>query len=259
MRAPANRMSALMVVVALAAAPIFAASLAAADDLGGTHLSWWACPGDQHAAPGVPFDCVPDGGSVYTLIGSIGLSEDITNVLSMDADVLIAFPEAKGVPAFWQLEPNGCNPSALSLIKGMPEHCGDHVNAFCRGDSDQCDLFYSPRIVPGVNVLKLSITAGRIYPNTVQLSAGQRYFAFALNIPMIGAADCSGCSAPAAIGFSRATLYSFDANGEPRPPVTVSGSFPGSTACATANDGYSECARVPARRMTWGQLKSLYR
>jgi len=49
-------------------------------------------------------------------------------------------------------------PATLALVKGMPPGCGDHVNAFCRGDSNQCDLFYTAAAFPGSGLLKLSIT-----------------------------------------------------------------------------------------------------
>ena len=141
----------------------------------------------------------------------------------------------------------------------MPEGCGEHLNAFCHGDTNLCDLLYSALVVPGTNVLRLSITVGRGFLHTAQLHAGQRYFAFAINIPMLGSASCIGCSQPSAIGFSQGTIYSLDALGQLVTPVTVSGSYPSANACATANDGYSECVTVPVRRLSWGRLKSLYR
>lgn len=246
-------------LLALLATCLLAPSPARARDIGGTQLNWWACPSDAHAAPGVPFDCIAEGGTVYTLVGSFTLDTDIPNAVSMDADVNIAFPGQPSIPSFWQLDFGGCNPFSFQLVKGMPGGCAEHLNAFCQGDSNNCDLVYSAFTVPGSNVLKLSITVGRGFLHTVDLRGGQRYFAFAFNIPMLGAGSCLGCSLPCAIGFSKGTIYSLDAQGELLPAVTVSGSYPGTVACATANDGYSECVTVPVRRTSWGQLKQLYR
>jgi hypothetical protein len=243
----------LALLLALAPRP------AAAGDVGATFLTWWACPGDRHAAPGVPFDCLADGGTVYTLVGTFALASDVSKAVSMDADVNIAFPGLPVVPNFWEIDLGGCNPSSFNLVKGMPQDCGGHLNAFCGGDSNLCDLVYSAFVFPNSNVLRLSITAGRDFFHTVDLKGGQRYFAFAINIPMYGAANCIGCTTPCAIGFSKATIYSIDAAGQLQPPATVSGSYPGAIACATANDGFSECVTVPVRRLTWGRLKSLYR
>ena len=232
-------------------------SRAAADD-GATYLSWEACPGSHHAAPGVPFDCLPEGGSVYTLIGTFTVDHTIAGALSMDADVSIAFPELSELPPFWSIVDGGCN-RPFAIVRTMPDDCPDHVNAFCSGDTNRCDLNYSASVLPGTSILRLSITASAAYPSTATLAQGQRYFAFTLNIPMTGAANCTGCTAPSAIGFSQGRIYALDGHGGLAPPVTVTGSHPGANACATANDGFSECTTVPTRRLSWGRLKSLYR
>jgi len=237
-----------LVLVATGAAPARAA------DVGATFLTWWSCPGDRNSAPGVPFDCIGDGGAVYTLVGTFAVSRDVSKATSMDADVTLAFPGAPAVPDFFQVGWNGCNPFAFQGLKSMPAGCADHVNAFCGGDTSQCDLLYSTIDDSSPNVLRLSFTIAAATP--VHLSAGTRYFAFALNIPMQGAAGCSGCTTPCAIGFGRGTI---NTDGEVPVAQTVSGSFPGANACATANDGYSECSTVPVRRTSWGRLKSLYR
>ena len=254
-RSPATVCLAVALVLALGSA----AGVASAEDIGATYLSWWACPGDRNATPGVPFDCVAESGTVYTLLGTFSLQSGVTNAVSMDADVNIAFPGIPAIPRFWEIDLGGCNPASFALVKGMPQDCGGHINAFCGGDSNLCDLVYSAFVFPNSNVLRISITAGRGFFHSVNLAGGQRYFAFAINIPMYGSASCFGCAEPCAIGFSRATIYSLDDVGQLNPPATVSAAFPGSNACATANDGFSECTTVPTRRMTWGRLKSLYR
>lgn len=254
----AARRAATAFALALACA-LTARPAGAATDVGATFLSWWACPGDRNAAPGVPFDCIANSGTVYTLIGTFVLDQNVPNAVSMDADVNFAFTGEASVPHFWQIDLGGCNPTSFTLVKGMPDQCGGHQNAFCNGDSNQCDLVYSAFVFPNSNTMRLSITVGRGIGSPVDLVAGQRYFAFAIDIPMVGAAGCLGCTAPTAIGFSDATIYSIDDQGNLRPPVRVTATFPGANACATANDGYSECQTVPVRRMTWGRLKQMYR
>lgn len=247
------------IVVLAARTPAAAATDAVVSDVGGTYLTWWACPGDPHAVSNVPFDCVAGGGIVYTLVGSFTVAIDVPRAKTMSIDVNVAFPGLQSVPPFWAIDGAGCNASGFTLVKGAPAGCVDHVNAFCRGDSNQCDLLYTASVVPGSGMLRLAITAARGFPDTTSLAAGQRYFAFALNVPMDAAASCGGCTAPAAIGFNQGTIYSVDSNGQPLPPIVVTGSYPGAKACATVNDGVSDCSRVPVQRRTWGRLKSLYR
>ncbi len=245
--------------LAVAASLAADASLAVAEnegvtDAGGTYLNWWACPGDPHAASNVPFDCVAGGGVVYTLVGAFTLNTDVPHAQSMSVNVNIAFAGLPTIPPFWAIDATGCNANAFRPVKGMPASCGGHLNAFCGGDSNQCELVYTAAVVPGSSMVQLLITAARVPPNTTPLSAGQSYFAFGLNITMDGSAACTGCSAPVAIGFSSGTIFSSDL-----PPVVVSGTYPGAKPCATVNNGTSECARTPVQRLSWGRLKSIYR
>src|SRR5262249_24780326 len=160
---------------------------------------------------------------------------------------------------FWAIDVGGCNPLAFAIVKGMPAYCGSHVNAFCSGDTNLCELFYVPSLIVSSGMVRLSITAARVPPSTVSLAAGQSYFGFALNITTDGSASCNGCSAPAAIGFDTATINPVYANGMPLPSIDISGTYPGAKPCATVNNGTSVCARVPVQRLSWGRLKSLYR
>jgi len=196
---------------------------------------------------------------VYTLVGTFVLADDVPRAISMDADVNIALPGLDTIPSFWDVLPAGCNASAFSIIKTMPADCGGHVNAFCGADTGRCDLLYAAERVPGTNVLRLSVTVTGGALNAAHLHGGQPYFAFALNIPMLSPAGCPGCSAPAALGFARGTIYALATDGSLEPPIVVSATYPGARACASANDGYADCTTVPVRRPSWGRLKSLYR
>lgn len=246
------RVALLIAVLALAPHP----SRADTPTVGGTSLSWWACPGNANAAPGVPFDCVAESGTVYTLVGTFATDREVQGAVAVNADVSVAFPGETTVPSFWSIDKAGCNSFGFWPVKGMPVSCDGHLNAFCAGDSNQCDLLLTAEVNPFSGILKLAITLAG--PRTT-LHAGQKYYAFAINFPMIGAATCTGCAAPSAIGFSRGTIYSTDDQGHDLQPVAVTGGHPGANACATANDGYSECTTVPTKRRSWGQLKSLYR
>jgi hypothetical protein len=255
----ANGLVVIAVATTLLAPPrAVLASDFAVNDAGGTYLSWWACAGDAQASSAVSLDCAATGGAVYTLVGTFTPTVDVPHAVSMSADLNIAFT-GSSVPPFWSIDALGCNASAFNLLKGMPAACAGNVNAFCAGDSNQCDLLYAASAVAGAGVMRVSITVARGIQSAVPLVAGQRYFAFALNIPMEGAAGCTGCTAAAAVGFNKGTIYSIDDNGQALPPITVTGWYPGAVPCATANGGTSACAKVPAQRLSWGRLKSLYR
>ena len=108
--------------------------------------------------------------------------------------------------------------------------------------------------------LRLSLSVGSFAPTGVPIpSAPQRLFAFALNLPLSAAGGCDGCESVAVVTWKSGTIYGFDENGIPLPPITVSSDDPTAFACASVNDDGAGCLRTPARRTTWGQLKSLYR
>src|SRR5216117_1077520 len=107
--------SALLAACLLARGP----SRASAEAIGPTFLSWSGCAVGEGPST-IPFDCAPEGGSVYTIVGAFAVSESISHAVSMDVDLDIVFPVVSGVPDFWNIGLGGCNASALVLVKGSP-------------------------------------------------------------------------------------------------------------------------------------------
>jgi len=226
---------------------------------GPTFLTWNSCPGSASASTAVDLDCQGASGAVWTLVGAFMVSTPIPRAVSLDADVEVEFPMQAEVPEFWNFELAGCNPSGLTRVKNMPVGCESLMNAFCGGDSTLCDIFYSSSIQPS-NRLHLSLSVGTFSPSGMPIPASpQRMFAFALNLPIVAAGNCGGCQAVAVVTWKNGTIYGFDEQGSPLPPIIVSSSDPTAFACASVNDDGAACMRTPARRTTWGQLKSLYR
>jgi hypothetical protein len=116
---------------------------------------------------------------VYTLVGTFSLSEPVAHAVSMDANVEIAFPSLTHVPDFWDVRAGGCNTSDIIVGKGTAPGCAGHLNAFCRGDTNDCDVLYSARIAPGTNVLKLDLT---LRPPSVTGVAARRVAAGLLRV-----------------------------------------------------------------------------
>jgi len=256
-----SRHACLLFAVAMSVA--FAATARAgsgADVTGPTNLAWSGCAGtlDSHLA--VDFDCLANGGAIYTLVGTFSLSEAVTHAVSMDANVEITFPSLTSVPSFWDVRLAGCNGSEIIVGKGAAPGCDGHLNAFCSGDTNQCDVLYSARITPGSNVLKLDLTLRPQSVTGVALAPyPQVYYAFSLGIPMTNAGTCSGCPSSAIASWVSGTVHTVDDLGGPLPDVSVAATFPGATSCAALNGGGPGCNMTPTRARTWGQLKSLYR
>ena len=175
---------------------------------GPTYLAWSACSGNPQALGSVMFDCDAASGAIYTLVGSFAVAEALSRVVSMSADVQIIFPTLDEVPAFWNTRLGGCNDSALLLTKGLSQGCEGHLNAFCSGDSSACDGIYATTIAPGSNSLKLNITLTREpFASVSLLAAPQRYYAFAISLPMTNSEHCPGCTKSAIALWTGATIY----------------------------------------------------
>jgi hypothetical protein len=228
---------------------------------GPTYLAWSACSGDPLAQGSVQFDCDAEGGAVYTLVGSFAVTEPLSRVVSMSADVIITFPTLVEIPAFWNTRIGGCNDSALLLSKNLSAGCDADPNAFCSGDSSQCDALYATTVGAGGNSLTLNITLTRYPFGSVSLDAApQRYYAFAVSVPMSNASHCSGCPSSAFALWTNATIYAVDEDDQPLPPILIGSSFPGSLSCANINGGTAiGCESTAVFRSTWGRLKAMYR
>ncbi len=227
---------------------------------GPTYLSWSACSGDPRALGSVMFDCEAEGGAIYTLVGSFSVAVPQPRVVSMSADVVITFPTLLEVPEFWNTRLGGCNDSALLLGKGLSVGCDGSPNAFCYGDSNDCDALYATTLV-GPNAINVEVSLTHYPFASVNLEAApQRYFAFALSLPMSNSDHCSGCASSAVALWTNATIYAVDEFDEPLPPISIGSSFPGALSCANVNGGTAiGCESVGVRRSTWGRLKAMYR
>jgi len=247
-------------IALIVAIPVAARAGQPANVTGPTNLAWAGCAGTPASHLAVEFDCLANGGAVYTLVGTFSLSEPVAHAVSMDANVEIAFPSLTHVPDFWDVRLAGCNTSDIIVGKGTAPGCDGHLNAFCRGDTNACDVIYSARIAPGTNVLKLDLTLRPPSVTGVALAASpQVYYAFSLSIPMAHAGSCSGCPSSAIASWVSGTVHAVDDLGGSLPDVKVSADFPGASSCAAVNGGGPGCSQVPTRATTWGQLKSLYR
>jgi len=255
-RSPVAAIPTLALLAWLAAAPAHAGASDGA--IGPTFLSWSGCSGASPSS--IPFDCQPEGGSVYTIVGSFALSEAIDHAVSMDVNLDVVFPTLTTIPDFWNVGADGCSPQSLMLVRTAPSDCDGAGNAFCSGDSTLCDMLYTTIVASGPGRLRIAITLSRAEPGGVPLAAlPERYFAFAINVPMTHAQTCGGCVAPARLIWSNGTIYSLDDLGLPRAPVTVDADYSGAGACAVVNTDASNCGTSPVLRTTWGRLKSLYR
>ena len=97
-------------------------------------------------------------------------------------------------------------------------------------------------------------------PSALNVAANQKLFGFQLSIDLSTSVEaaqggtCVGCTVPGCLVWNSG----FPANFSNTPMTTLTGPFLGSNVLSF-NGGATLCGAVPAKKHTWGQLKSLYR
>jgi len=226
----------------------------------GVDLAWDACASDGGAS-NATFACT-DPERFYDFIGSF-----VTDA---------AFPRFRRATIVLDLEvdsgalPDFFNFAALSNLAG----CNAGILVHKAWQSNACASTATPWVHPptvctlelptlefapgtgGPNRGRLTSNLKECQADGVLIEADRPYYLFTIELFTALAASCSGCQTPAAIVFNQVTLYSFDDQVAPR---TITG--PGLVSnCVTVNGGGGvPCSATPARRNTWGALKSLYR
>lgn len=235
----------------------------------GLRLAWTACPSTTNATTAIAFDCDPNAGSVYDLIGTFSLTNPAPNIAAMDGIVDMRFEGETDVPPFWQFQAGGgCNESGLLLIDARPiaaaTGCSAFANTLCAAGGTACDAFLTGYGVnysgPGTGRLLFTLARAASNPTTLAAEPTQ-FFGFDLQFMMDNAGTCAGCNTPTSIVWNMALLHTTDArNGDETVAAILSSTDPLSAPCANANGGtLAGCGQTPTRRGTWGSLKSLYR
>jgi hypothetical protein len=220
-------------------------------------LAWSNCLGASGATTSVTFDCDPAGGSVYELIGTFVIPPGLPNFIAMDVLLDVNDEGSAVLPLFWELEQGGCNATGIGISASKPSACSSHSTPWGPLGSQAFAVINGYAVgYTAPNRARLLATISRDASSPINLSGSPtRYFAFDLEFFMSSAGTCSGCSHPLDIVWQGAALYTNDG----APTSTLTALDPGSSYCASVNGGGTACSATPARRKTWGELKTLYR
>ncbi|MEQ1832917.1 MAG: hypothetical protein ABL977_07655 [Candidatus Eisenbacteria bacterium] len=266
--------------LAFAATTAHAAAHAAAPSAPGVSLNWDRCFGDG-SVQYRNFACDVNTGS-DRMVGSFELTSPMPAVTGLE--IVLEVGTVAAVPQWWLFTAPGgvigCRGSALGAGFTVPagaNACTDWAGGLGAGGlaGYRSDLSNPTR-------RHVAVAEAVLVP--VDLTAGQEYFAFTLNLQhtkSTGAGSCAGCLDPAVIFLSsvnvvpatgRSTLLTGGANYTGSQWVSWQMGYPsnifhgcghitpdGRCALPYADFIVVPYSVTPTQNSTWGQVKSLYR
>ncbi len=224
----------------------------------GLSLSWSDCslaPATESTA----FAC-DDNGQTFLLVAHFVTAAGSTSFAGISGVIDVALPVSGSVPDWWALGVGECRGGALTLGDVGPISGCDNPYAGTLGQGG--GLVYEPHPIgsPIPYWRRVRIDWSRFEGGTLQPNA--RSTAFTLRLDTSQSFDagsggvCAGCASPACISFTTLDVFSYGGGSEiiettsGRSFVTWRGGQVGGPGCP---------AVVPARAVTWGSIKALYR
>ena len=246
-------MKRLILVMGVVAATLFVASSAMA---AGLTLAWSACASDGGLS-NRNSTCLTNGGAANVLVGTFQLDADIIGVTGIE--VVCDWITAGGVlPAWWEFSTGACRPTSMvanPTISALAVNCSDWAGGAAAGGLAATNS--SGSIAPADTAAHRRIKIGFAVASPVNVTGLTDYFAFNClinNAKTIGTGACAGCLTPVCIVFNSINVV----------PGTAAGTKIGQGVTAGSNFATwqagigANCASVPTRNATWGQVKALY-
>jgi hypothetical protein len=228
---------------------------------GALDMAWSSCAGNGSIVTNLAFDCLSNTGS-GTLVCSFVPPANVIQFAG--AELLVdLISHATPLPAWWALQsPAGCRAGSVSLstaygggagcldlwagTSGLAAVAGYGTGAFNLSTINAGN-------VSQYATLDIALAAPTGAP--VSVTPGLEYFLVNVVIDharSAGAGSCAGCFDPVCLSFTRMLVS------QPGQPDTWL-STPGANSLVTWQGAGADCSAVPARRSSWGAIKSLYR
>ncbi len=255
-------MKRMILGMSVVAAMLLTASSAMA---AGLNLRWQNCFGDGGTADRTSA-CGSNLGNAGTLVGSFVIDSDVLGVTGVEC-VLDVLAAGGTLPAWWDYSAPGgtvgCRGTAISAnaaISGSAVNCFDWAGGVAAGGLAAYRSTDDQSIDPASRPAHKRIIIGFAVAAATDVAAGPgaEYFAFNTvisNAKTTGAGNCAGCATTACIVFNSINIVS----GTTGSVVVGAGTAAGSNFATWQGGAGANCALVPTKNTTWGQVKSLYR
>jgi hypothetical protein len=223
----------------------------------GFDLRWNACGADGGVA-NQSFACDTDDGT-HTMVASFMLDQPISGMFLFEAVLDLIVAGDQPVPAWW--DNNDCRMFAISADANYDPssvNCDDWSGG--TGAAVMSGYHSGGTIAPGDTASHRRMTLiGGVNPPGVALAADQEYFLFNVVVTHSSTLDpdaCAGCDVPVCIVLNSIRF----ANVSAQTLTTLTTALSAGSNFATWQGGSgANCMAVPAKRTTWGAVKSLYR
>lgn len=253
---------------AFAACTLLALALAAPASGAGLDLTWDACATNGGVSD-VTFDCA-NPSAAHTLHFVFTSSEPLFQLRALDGIVQLQ-SDAAELPPFWNLQhpvtnPFACN-GAWSADERRPSECTGAVPAAYTTPGIPEPAFEVTFTTPwggSASRARMGFFARRDNWNLVSLPIvpGTAYYLGQIDFYTALAGSCEGCESPVVMVWDDLTAYGYGEGGYDGGAAFISThvSGPGLVSnCASVNGAQTPCSATPAKQLTWGRLKSLYR
>jgi len=251
----------MLVRVALAALACLALGPLPALAADALFLTWNDCALGGAASATASLACTDDLGE-SPLYLAFTLGQPLDQVVGMEAVVDLQ-TQTSPLPDWWHFEPAGPGTPAgcrLGALGASRDFSGDNACADPWSGTTGSALVqdYTPGDPrAGLNQARVRVTAFASSGPGLSLSATSQYYAIRLVVSHQGTLACAGCASPACLVLNSIWM---------RRPTVPGGDYL-LTAPAPLNGNWArwqgesnaDCVAVPVRRVTWGQVKSLYR
>jgi len=219
------------------------------------HLTWDACAFEAGASPSRLFACDVDQDTLRLHVG-FTLAQPVSDAIGLELVVDVQF-ESPALPDWWRLEDGGCRAGALRVDAdfGLAPGCADPWS----GGGAAGFPSYTPGMPRGApNQARIRAGVGVAPATPRSLAADTPYHAARLAFLTIKttAGACPGCETRACLVLN-SILIRRAPGAEADVFVTTPAPLDGNWALWQGTG--APCTQVPARRATWGAVKSLYR